>query len=73
MKLTKKMENLLNKRARLATELDNICKEIDNYIVTNNLQDDIEDCDWLTGVEIYAHPYSSVERIKEAIRNKEVK
>ena len=31
----------------------------------------IEDCDWLTGVEIYAHPYSSAERIKEAIKNKE--
>lgn len=71
MKLTKKMENLLNKRIELAIRLNNICREIDDFIKINNLEEDVEDCDWLNGVEIYAHPYSSAERIKEAIRNKE--
>lgn len=68
MKLTKKVEAMIDRRTRLAERLLEACCEVDDFIKDNGLEGEVEDCDWLTGVEIYANPCSSGERIKEAIR-----
>lgn len=67
MKLTKKMEALIDKRTALAIELMKVGSQIDDFIMENGLENEVEDYDWLTGVEIYASPWASGERIKEAI------
>ncbi|MBR0542536.1 MAG: hypothetical protein IJK26_10105 [Clostridia bacterium] len=69
MKLTKKVEAMIDRRTRLAQELMEACCEVDDFIKDNGLEDEVENCDWLTGVEIYCNPAASGERIKEAIRN----
>lgn len=71
MKLTKKMEALIDKRARLAAKLMSVGIEVDEMIESNGLENEIADYDWRTGFEMYCNPYDSAERIKEAIRNKE--
>lgn len=69
MKLTKKIEALIDKRTALAAELMSVGSQIDQYIIDNGLENEVEDYDWLTGVEIYANPWAAGKRIKEAIRN----
>lgn len=69
MKLTKKVEEMIDRRTRLANELITACCEVDDYIQANGLEGEVEDCDWLTGCEIYVNPSASGERIKQAIRN----
>lgn len=67
MKLTKKMEALIDKRTALAIKLMEVGSQIDDFIMKNGLENEVEDCDWLTGVEIYGSPWASGRRIKEAI------
>jgi hypothetical protein len=69
MKLTKKMETLIDRRTTLAMELMKVCSEVDNLIRDNGLENEVEDYDWLTGCEVYCNPAGSGKRIKDAIRN----
>ena len=39
------------------------------FITKNDI--DVESCDYAGGVEMYANPYDSAERIREAILNTE--
>lgn len=71
MKLTKKVEAMIDRRTRLAQELMKACADVDDFIRDNGLDEEIESFDWLTGAEIYVNPASSGERIKEAIRSHE--
>lgn len=68
MKIPKYIEKKLDRRARLATDLMIVDAELTEWINKNHIE--AEACDYCTGVEMYANPYSSVERVKEAIRKK---
>lgn len=68
MRLTKRMEQLLDRRAELASELSKVSTEIDKFIVNNGIRD-IEYEDYGTGVEVFTNLYASSERVKDAIRN----
>lgn len=68
MKLTKEMERLIDRRAKLALELNNVSFQIDNFIMENKMENEIEEFDWQTGCEIYVNPMASALRIKDAIR-----
>ena len=69
MKLTKKIEKLIDRRTRLAEELMDVSSQLDNFIYENGLESEIEEYDMCTGCEIYCNPADSGKRIKEAIRN----
>lgn len=69
MRLTKKMENLIDKRTRLAQELMDVSSQVDSFIYENGIESEIEKYDMGTGCEIYVNPAGSGERVKEAIRN----
>lgn len=69
MKLTKKVEAMIDRRTRLAEKLISACCAVDDYIQANGLEDEVDDFDWLTGCELYVNPSASGERIKQAIRN----
>lgn len=45
------------------------CWDVDDYIRANGLEGEVEDFDWMGGVEIYIRPRASGERIKQAIRD----
>lgn len=68
MKIPKYIENLLDRRAKIAYDLDDIDYKLTQWINKNEI--DVDPADYCNGVEIYEAPYESVERIKEAIRNK---
>lgn len=68
MKMPKYIEQKLDRRAKLAMELMNIDSELTEWIEKNAIV--VEDYDYCTGIEMYANPYASVDRIKEAIRRK---
>ena len=67
MRLTKKMERLIDRRSKLANDLMDVCGEIDDFIEKNGLYDEIASEDCFGGVEIYSAPYESGARVKEAI------
>ena len=67
MRLTKKMERLIDRRSKLASDLMDVCSEIDDFIEKNGLYDEIDNEDCFGGVEIYSAPYESGRRVKEAI------
>ncbi len=68
MKLTKKIEHLIDRRTKLAMELIEVSSQVDDFITEHGMENEVEDFDWLTGCEIYGNPAESGERIKEAIR-----
>ena len=65
MEIPRKIEKLIERRTRLAVQLDNVCNELDEWLDTHNIE--VENEDSHGGVEIYVNPYDSGERIKEAI------
>lgn len=69
MKIPEYIEKAIDRRTRLAYQLDDACRIVDDYIRKNGLTEEIETYDWLGGVEIYVNPEDSGKRIKEAIRN----
>lgn len=73
MKIPRRIEQAIDRRTRLAEELASACIIVDDFIKENGMDDEVADYDWLTGVEIYANPSASGERVKEAIRNHEEK
>ena len=68
MKIPKYIEQKLDRRARLATDLMTVDFELTEWIDKNNIE--VEACDYCTGCEMYVNPYESVARIKEAIKKK---
>lgn len=68
MKLTKEIEQLIDKRTRLAIKLSETGAKIDDFITKHEMESEVEEFDWLTGYEIYGNPIASGERLKEAIR-----
>lgn len=68
MKIPKYIEKLLDRRAKLAADLNSVDVKITEYICKHEIE--VEIYDYASGVEMYANPYASVERVKEAIRNK---
>lgn len=67
MWLPKRIEKLIDRRARLAAELMNADYELSNWIDKHGIP--VEDYDYRTGVELYTNPYASARRIKEAVAN----
>lgn len=69
MKIPKYIVQALERRVRLANQLNNTCNIIDDFIRKNGLDDEIDTADWLGGVEIYANPRESADNIIMAILN----
>ncbi len=72
MKIPKKIEKILDKRAKLALELMAVNSELDNWLESKgaNLMDaDIKDA-VQTGCMIYAEPWTAKEIVQEYIENK---
>lgn len=68
MQIPKKIEKLIEKRIKLATQLDDVCNELDEWLDKNDIETEFEDSHG--GVEIYVNPYDSGERVKNAILEK---
>ena len=66
MRIPKYIDKLIDRRARLAGELIGVCGELDDWLEKNGIEAEMEDT--RGGVEIYVNPYSSAERIRQAIR-----
>ena len=62
------MERLIDRRAKLALELNDVSSQIDNFIIENKMENEVEEFDWNTGCEICGNPMASALRIKDAIR-----
>jgi len=71
MKIPKYIVKALERRVRLAIQLDNTCQIIDDFIIKNGLEDEIDTADFLGGVEIYVNPRESADAIIMAILNHE--
>ena len=71
MKIPKYIEKALERRVKLAIQLDDTCEIIDEFIRKNGLENEIDTADWLGGVEIYVNPRESADNIKAVIINHE--
>jgi len=71
MKIPKYIMRLIERRAKLATELTQASYELDEWLARNDILDSLEEYDYGTGVEIYVKPYDSAQRIIEAIEKKD--
>ena len=69
MKIPKYINKLLDRRVRLAEDLNSVDCKITKWITNNNIE--VEEYEYNTGVEMYANPYASADRIRKAIENKE--
>ena len=69
MKIPKYVQRLIDRRCKLADELAEVSYALDVWLDENGIQ--CETYDTHTGVEIYCDPYSSKQRIINAILNKE--
>lgn len=69
MKIPKKIEKLIGRRARLADDLNHADNELTAWLDKKGLIDKVEEYDIMTGCEMYANPYASADRIRDAILN----
>lgn len=69
MKIPKYVQKLIDRRCKLADELAEVSYALDVWLDENGIQCEMYDTH--TGVEIYCDPYSSKQRIINAILNKE--
>ena len=69
MKIPKYIDELLDRRAKLAELLNSVDCEVTKWIDKHGIE--VEDYDYATGYEMYANPYVSADRVREAIKNKE--
>lgn len=65
MKMPRKIEKLINRRTRLAQDLNSVDYELTKWIDKHSIA--VEDYDYCSGIEMYANPSISGERIKQAI------
>ena len=68
MKIPKRIEKMIDRRARIASDLNAIDSELAEWIEDNKIE--VQEYDYCSGVEMYANPYASAERIKQAIERK---
>ena len=72
MKIPKKIEKLLDKREKLATELMSVNTELDNWLESKGADltdEDITD-GVLTGCMIYAEPWTANRIVRDYVENK---
>lgn len=69
MKIPKYIEQALDRRVKSAIRLNEADMVITDFIIKNDIV--VESYDYATGVEMYANPYESANRIREAILNTE--
>lgn len=67
MKIPKKIEKIIARRAKLAADLMNADSQLVDWLETKDLIDKIEEYDILTGAEMYVNPYDSADRIRKVI------
>lgn len=67
MKIPKYVETLIKQRTFHAALLMKAGSELDDWLDKNGIE--CEDYDTHTGVEIYCSPFSSGQRVREAILN----
>ena len=65
MKIPKYIDTTLKKRRRYASLLMDASCALDDWLIKNNIE--CEEYDICTGVEIYANPFDSEIRVREAI------
>lgn len=68
MKIPKYIYSLILLRASLAERLFQVDNKLSTWIDKNGIE--VDECDYRTGVEMYANPYGSAKRIIESIKNK---
>ena len=69
MKIPKYVEKLIERRAKLADDLNSVDNQLTSWLEKNGLLDKVEEYDVMTGCEMYVNPYASADRIREAITN----
>lgn len=69
MRIPKYIDELLDRRARLAMLLNYVDCEVTKWIDKHGIE--VESYDYATGCEMYANPYESADRIRKAIKTKE--
>lgn len=69
MKIPKEIENALKRRVRAAIALLETDAIITDFIEKNEIK--AEEYDYNTGIEMYANPLDSADRIRKAIRAKD--
>lgn len=67
MRIPKKIEKIIECRARLAERLNDKDMELTEWLEKKGLIDKVEDYDIMSGCEMYVNPYASANRIREAI------
>lgn len=67
MEIPKYIEKWLERRAKLASQLEMLDFDISDWLDKHNIE--VESEDYRGGVELYVNPYDSIERIKAAILN----
>lgn len=67
MKIPKYIDEALKRRTQYACKLDDAMTVVDRWLDANGIV--CETCDTHIGCEIYANPYSSEQRIREAIES----
>lgn len=65
MKMPKYVDAALQRRTRLAKQLENACCIVDTFLTTHGIDPD-SSC-WLSGVEIYESPDEAEEVVRNAI------
>ena len=72
MKIPKKIENMLNKKEKLAMKLISVSSELDKWLESKGV--DLTDTDIndavLSGCMIYAEPWTAKRIVQEYIENK---
>lgn len=61
------MKKALERRVKLAIQLDDTCEIIDEFIRKHGLDNEIDTADWLGGIEIYVNLKESADNIKSVI------
>lgn len=69
MRIPKYINKYLDRRAMHAAKFFDYGYEVDQWLKKNGIE--IDSYDGCTGVESIVNPYESIERIREAIVNKE--
>lgn len=67
MKIPKEISAALKKRTKAAEDLMDVDSIITDFINEHGIA--VEEYDYCTGVEMYANPYASEERVRNAILN----
>lgn len=67
MKLPKRIDKLIDRRTRLAEDLNSVDLELTEWLEKKGIIEDIEEFDYMGGCEMYVNPCASADRIKQKI------